>query len=326
VRWNRIGARRKSGQMKRKKAQNIYLGIGLILLSTLSFTLMSAIIRWLGNRVPLGEVVFARSFFALVPLFLMLLWRRELRLAVQFNNPWGHVGRAIASIGSMFCNFAALARIPLVDATAIAFATPLLNVALAAIFLGEKVRKFRWIAVFVGFVGVLIMLSPNFTTASRQEAALAGSLFAVAGVILTSAAMTQVRQMSKTETTASMVFSFTALSTLASFVTIPDWIWPAPGDAIALVCSGIFGGIGQITVTESYRHAGAGTVAPFAYTSMIYSLIIGYSLFGEVPQAVVLLGALLVVFAGLFVLYRERKLRIDRTREREAETPTSAAL
>jgi len=312
--------------MKQKKAQNIYLGIGLILLSTLCFTIMSAIIRWLGNRVPLGEVVFARSFFALVPLFLMLLWRRELHLAVQFNSPWGHVGRAVASIGSMFCNFAALARIPLVDATAIAFATPLLNVALAAIFLGEKVRKFRWIAVFIGFIGVLIMVSPHLGSAPRQEAAFIGSLLAVGGVILTSAAMTQVRQMSRTETTASMVFSYTVLSTLVSFVTIPDWIRPAPWDAVALVCTGIFGGIGQITVTESYRHASAGTVAPFAYTSMIYSLVIGYSFFGEVPEVVVLLGALLVVLAGLFVLYRERQLRIDRTREMEAETPTSAAL
>jgi drug/metabolite transporter (DMT)-like permease len=101
---------------------------------------------------------------------------------------------------------------------------------------------------------------------------------------------------------------------------------PSLWDAVVLLLIGIFGGIGQITVTESYRHAGAGTVAPFAYTSMIYSIVIGYSFFGEVPDFIVLLGAVLVVVAGLFVLYRERQLHIDRTRELEAETPQSAAI
>ncbi len=104
------------------------------------------------------------------------------------------------------------------------------------------------------------------------------------------------------------------------------WVKPSPWDSMILVLTGIFGGIGQITVTESYRHAEAGTVAPFAYTSMIYSIVIGYSFFGEVPEAIVLLGAALVVLAGLFVIYRERQLHIDRTREREAETPQSAAV
>jgi drug/metabolite transporter (DMT)-like permease len=123
------------------------------------------------------------------------------------------------------------------------------------------------------------------------------------------------------------VFSFTALSTLAGLVAML-WGWEVPSkwDAMILVLTGILGGIGQITVTESYRHAGAGTVAPFSYTSMIYSIILGYAFFGEVPELVVMAGAAIVVIAGLFVIYRERQLRIDRTREREAETPTSAAL
>src|SRR5581483_808638 len=274
--------------MKHKGAQNTYLGIGLILASTLAFTIMSAMIRSLGERIPLGEVAFARSLFALIPLMLMLQWRGELHEAFRLNKPVRHVTRAIAGIGSMFCNFASLARIPLADMTAIGFITPLFNVALAAIFLGERVRMFRWAAVAV---------------------------LAFVGAFLVSAAMIQVRQLTATETTASLVFSFTVLCTLTALVTVFwGWVKPSPWDSMILVLTGIFGGIGQITVTESYRHAEAGTVAPFAYTSMIYSIVIGYSFFGEVPEAIVLLGAALVVLAGLFVIYRERQLHIDRTR------------
>ena len=96
---------------------------------------------------------------------------------------------------------------------------------------------------------------------------------------------------------------------------------PAPVDALALFLTGIIGGIAQILITESYRHAGAGTVAPFSYTAMLWSIAIGYLFFGEVPAPVVLAGAALVIAAGLFVIFRERRLGIDRTLEREAETP-----
>jgi len=313
--------------MKRKKVEGVYLGIALILISTLAFTLMSALIRSLGERIPLGEIVFSRSLFGLVPLIFMLQWRGELHEAFKLHKPIRHVTRAIAGIGSMFCNFAALSRIPLADATAINFVTPLFNVALAAIFLGEKVRRFRWAAVAVGFAGVLLMLLPHMGKGEWNSVAAYGALLALSAAFLVSAAMTQVRQLAATETTASLVFSFTVLSTLSGLVAMFwGWVVPSGWDAMILVLTGVFGGIGQITVTESYRHAGAGTVAPFAYTSMIYSIILGYAFFGEVPELVVMAGAAIVVLAGLFVLYRERKLHIDRTREREAETPTSAAL
>lgn len=313
--------------MKRRKVEGVYLGIALILISTLAFTLMSALIRSLAERIPLGEIVFSRSLFGLIPLILMLQWRGELHEAFELHKPIRHVTRAIAGIGSMFCNFGALSRIPLADATAINFVTPLFNVALAAIFLGEKVRRFRWAAVAIGFIGVLLMLSPHMGKGEWNSVAAYGALLALSGAFLVSAAMTQVRQLATTETTASLVFSFTVLSALTGLVAML-WGWEVPTkwDAMILVLTGVFGGIGQITVTESYRHAGAGTVAPFAYTSMIYSIILGYAFFGEVPELVVMAGAAIVVLAGLFVLYRERQLRIDRTREREAETPTSAAL
>ncbi len=307
--------------------KNVLVGIAFLLISTLAFTMMAALVRYIGERIPLGEVVFARSLFALIPLLLMLQWRGELKSALRMRNPIRHVTRGVAGIGGMFSNFAAFARLPLADATAIGFATPLINVALAAIFLGEKVRIFRWAAVFVGFLGVLIMLSPHLGGADHNATTAAGALFAIGGAFLVAAAMTQVRQMVQTETTASLVFSFTVLCTITGLATITwGWVKPTPWDSIVLVAIGIFGGIGQITITESYRHASAGTVAPFSYMSMIYSLGIGYFFFSEVPGAIVLLGAALVALAGLYVIHRERKLRIDRTLEREAETPSGPAV
>ena len=301
---------------------NALLGITLQLGATFAFTVMGALVRFVGERVPLGEQVFTRSFFALIPLLAMIVWRGALASALHTRNPFGHLRRGLTGVVAMVCMFAALARLPLVDATAIGFATPLINVALAAIFLGEKVHVFRWSAVAVGFVGVIVTLSPHLLGAERHAPSAAGALFAVGGAFLTAAAMTQVRHMSATESTASLVFSFSLISTVASLATIPwGWVTPAPVDALALFLTGIIGGIAQILITESYRHAGAGTVAPFSYTAMLWSIAIGYLFFGEVPAPVVLAGAALVIAAGLFVIFRERRLGIDRTLEREAETP-----
>ena len=301
---------------------NVFLGIALQLGATFSFTVMGALMRYIGGRVPLGDQVFTRSFFALIPLVAMLLWRNQLASAVRTKNPFGHVLRGLTGVIAMVCMFAALARLPLVDATAIGFATPLINVALAAIFLGEKVHVFRWTAVAVGFFGVMVMLSPHLFGAGREATSAAGALYAITGAFLTAAAMTQVRHMSATETTASLVFSFSLIATLASLASIPwGWIKPSPMDSLILFLTGIVGGIAQIMITESYRHAGAGTVAPFSYTAMLWSIALGFFVFGEVPEAIVLIGAALVIAAGLFVIFRERSLGIDRTLEREAETP-----
>ena len=109
--------------MAKRRAKSIHIGIGLILASTLAFTIMSALIRSLGDRIPLGEIAFSRSLFALIPLLLMLQWQGELRDAFILKKPIRHLTRAIAGIGSMFCNFASLARLPLADMTAIGFIT-----------------------------------------------------------------------------------------------------------------------------------------------------------------------------------------------------------
>ncbi len=140
---------------------NLFKAISLKLVSALLFAFLSAFIRYLGETgVPVGQSVFFRSAFAIIPVVLIYAWRRELMSAVVTSRPLGHLGRGAISVAGMFLNFAALARLPLVDATAISFAAPLITVAFAAWFLGERVRIYRWSAVAVGFIGVVVMLWP----------------------------------------------------------------------------------------------------------------------------------------------------------------------
>lgn len=302
---------------------NPLIGIALVLAAILAFTLMSALVRFLGQNIPLGEVVFTRSVFALVPLLAMITWRGELATALHTRNPLAHFSRSVTGAIAMFLNFAALVLLPLADATAIGFAMPIFTVVLAAIFLGEVIRVRRWSAVGVGFIGVLVMLSPYIGATPRGDGATLGAFLALAGALAVAIAMTQVRHLSRTESTSSLVFYFSITCCLAGLATIPwGWAMPTPWEFTLMVAMGLLGGIGQILITESYRYAPASVVAPFAYTAMIYSIVIGYFWFGEVPKPIVLAGAAIVIAAGLFVIWRERKLGLDRTEEKPiAGTP-----
>jgi drug/metabolite transporter (DMT)-like permease len=301
---------------------NFFLGIALQLGATFLFTLMGALVRYLGDRVPIGEQIFARSFLALIPLLIMLAWRRELGAALRMKSPMRHFTRALTGIGAMILMFLGLQRLPLADSTAISFIAPLFNVALAALFLGEVVRVYRWSAVVVGFIGVLVMLSPHLGATAMTSSAAVGALMTLVGAFLVAAAMTQVRSMTSTETTTSLVFSFQMFAAVVGLLLFPwTWIWPSPADALALLGIGIFGGIAQILLTDSYRHAPASVVAPFSYTAMIWATVLGYFMFSELPDATVLLGAAIVIGAGLFVIFRERALGINRQKEKEAQSP-----
>src|SRR5260370_39390308 len=142
------------------RPMNFRRAISSKLVSVLLFAVMSALVRHVGETVPLGQVVFFRSAFAIIPVMVIYAWRGELGAALRTGRPLGHVTRGLIAVVSMFLNFAALARLPLVDATAISFAAPFITVALAALVLKEPLRAYRWSAVVVGFGGVLVMLWP----------------------------------------------------------------------------------------------------------------------------------------------------------------------
>lgn len=306
---------------------NIAKAILLKLISALLFALMSALVRWLGETIPVGQVVFFRSAWAILPVVVIYAWRRELTAAVRTGRPLGHFGRGLISMTGMFLNFAALARLPLVDATAIGFAAPLITVALAALFLGERVRVYRWSAVAVGFAGVIVMLWPYLDLArlvSGSAVTTVGAFLALAGAFTNAGSVIQTRRLTDTETTSSIVLYFSLFCALAGAATLPfAWVTPTGAQLAALIATGLLGGIAHLLLTESYRFAPASVVAPFDYTAMLWAFVLGYAMFGEVPTLYVYVGSAIVAGAGLFVIWRERQLGLKRAREAEGP-PTGA--
>lgn len=302
-------------------------GILLKLISAVLFALMSALVRFLGEQYPIGEVMFFRSAFAILPVVVVYAWRGELMAAIRTERPFGQAGRGALSIAGMFCNFGALARLPLVEATAISFTSPLIGVALSALVLKERVRIYRWSAVTVGFIGVLVVLAPHLSVAQLSATfaaagTAAGLAYAITGSFINAGTMIQTRRLAQTEPTSTIVFYFSLICALAGLATWPfGWLTPTPAELAALISVGLLGGIAHIVLTESYRHASASVVAPFDYTSMVWALVLGYVWFGEVPNVLVFAGAAIITAAGLFVIWRERQLGLRRPRAAEG-SPT----
>ena len=290
------------------------------IISAFLFAVMSALVRFLGEKYPVGEIVFFRSAAAVLPVLVIYAWRNELAASVRTTRPLGHVARGLISVFGMFCNFAALARIPIVDATAISFAAPLFTVALAAIVLKERVRIYRWSAVIVGFLGILVMLAPNFDPVLRTGGApsTVGVVLAIVGAVSNAGSVIQIRRLTATETTSSIVFYFSLICAVAGLATWPfGWATPNGPELAALIAVGLCGGLAHILLTESYRFASASLVAPFDYTAMLWAFLLGYFFFGELPTRFIFIGGAIVAGAGLFVIWRERRL----PRVRAAEGP-----
>lgn len=299
-------------------------GIALKLASVMVFIVMASLIKSTAQHVPAGQAVFFRSFFAIPVIMAWLAWRKELSTGLKTVQPLGHVWRGIVGTMAMGLGFAGLGYLPLPEVTAIGYAAPLLTVVFAAMFLGEEVRAFRISAVILGMIGVLIVLAPRLSidpdTAGIAEAL--GAMLVLGGAVFAALAQVFVRKLVMTEQTSAIVFWFSVTATVMSLITLPfGWVWPTATEAAILVGAGLLGGLGQILLTSSYREADASLVAPFDYASMIFALGIGYFVFAEVPTLPMLGGAALIVTAGILIIWRERKLGLERARQRKAMTP-----
>jgi drug/metabolite transporter (DMT)-like permease len=308
-------------------AMNPGRGITLKVASTFVFTLMLVCVKAVSGRIPPGEVVFARSFFALIPIAVMLVWQGQIITAIRTERPWRHVTRGVVGLLAMSAGFISLRYLPLPEQMAIGYAAPIFVVALAAIILGETVRIYRWSAVAIGFIGVVVILWPRFTLfvgGYSQGTAFLGAIIALFGAFCGAGAAIAVRSMTRTETTASIVLYFAlSASVMSLVVSLPlGWVVPSPSEAVLLVSVGLLGGVGQILMTAAYRYADAATVATFDYASMLWGVAFGYLLFSEVPTRSVILGGSIVVAAGIFIIWRERRLGMQRKRQRKA-TPAA---
>ena len=295
---------------------NPRLGITYKVVSVLGFTVMAALIKFAADTVPVTQVCFFRSFFALLTIVAVLAWRGELPIALYTSNPWGHLWRGLLALAAMVCNFTAISLLPLPDAIALGYAMPLFVTIFAALLVGEVVRSFRWTAVAVGLVGVLIILWPRLsflTGAGGSARETWGAIAAVGGAVVVALGAIVASRLVAAERTSTIVFYFSAMCSLGFGLTLPfAWATPDLWTFALLVTAGVLGGISQMFVTESYRHAQTSTLAPFEYTSMLFGVALGYLLFGEAPTLTMLIGATIVIAAGLIVIWREHALSIRR--------------
>ena len=263
--------------------------------------------------MPIGELMFFRAFFALIPLGIWLWWNDELRGALKTTRLGGHLIRSISGSGGMYFGFAAIAFLPLPDATAIGYLAPIVATVLAAFLLKETVHSYRWASVGFGFAGTLLMVSPHLRERSLDAFFAAGpALGALAGLTASACngfSSIQIRKLAQLERTGTIVFYFLAVTSLIGLATaLPWWVHPNAYQASLLIASGIFGGIGQILITSSYRFADASVIVSFEYSTLVWAVAIGFFIFGDIPHPAVFGGAIIVIASGLYVIYRERKM------------------
>lgn len=303
--------------------KNPLLGIALKVASVCAFMAMATCIKLTGPLPP-GQIVFFRSFFAILPIAAYLLATRQFADAWYTDRPLSHVLRGVVGVAAMGLGFYGLTRLPLPDAIAISYARPLITVVLGAIVLGEVVRRYRWGAVVVGLVGVMIISWPNLQLlrGGGDSSQALGAIATFVSACLAGLAFVLVRRLVDTEKTTTIVLYFSVTASLLALLSIPfGWSALTIAQSAALIAAGFCGGLGQILLTQSYRFAETSTIAPFEYTSVVLSIAIGIFLFAEFPTMATLVGSAIVVASGIFIIYREHRLGLARGKARPVTPP-----
>ena len=276
-------------------------GIVCIVLAMLLFPLIDTLVKWLSARgYATWQLVFCRSLFSFIPILLLIRFQGGARL-LRTTRLRAHLVRAAVGLGALWTWFYAYRQLALADAYALGFSAPLFMTALSVPLLGERVGIHRWGAVAVGFLGVLIMVQPGSGVFDIA------ALWVLVSAVLYALAMIQVRGLGATEPALTTVFYFTSLCTVASAISLPMvGQWPETWlDASLMVAVGLLGGVAQVCLAQAYRLAPVSTIAPFDYTGMVWAVLLGLAVFGEAPGWPVLVGSVVVIASGLYILRRE---------------------
>jgi len=244
------------------------------------------------------------------------------RLTLRTKNVWGHLMRGGFGVTSMFCLFHSYEVLPLSDAIALGLSGPIFVTILSVLVLGEQVGWRRWSAVIAGLIGTLVMTRPGPGVFDIH------AIWPLLGAVFYAFAMISIRKLGSTEPSSTIVFYFSAFSVIASFITLgfgrfdesfkwvmPQQIWPC----IELLAIGCMGGTAQILLTKAYQRARASVVAPFDYTALVYGFILAWIFFHEVPDGFLIVGGLIVVASGVYIIHRETV--VARTQYRQPPVP-----
>jgi drug/metabolite transporter (DMT)-like permease len=288
------------------------LGVALRLLAMLVLAVMFALVKMAGSMgVHVTESVFWRQLAGLPVALVFLWWQGELS-AIRTARPMAHALRMLLGVFAMILNFSAMLLLDMAEATTFGFAAQIFATILAAILLREPTGRYRWAAVLIGFVGVLVALQPG-----GQGVSLIGAGVALAGAVMTAAVIVQIRQMTRSEAAGAIVFwfSLTSMVPLGAAQLIFGRAHPAD---VWLVIAGmsIAGAVGQILLTASLRHASVATIMTIDYSMLIFSSMAGFMIFGEIPAASIWAGAPIIIVSGLFIAWREQYLAKQQINQR----------
>lgn len=284
-------------------AEQVLPAIGCMVGAVACLTASDALIKAMSSSYTPGQLLFVRSIFVW-PWILFFAFRQGGLRALRLNSLRGHGLRGLLVIGSTFLFVTGLQYLPLATAIAAIFMGPLFITAMAPVVLGERVGWRRWMAVGVGFLGVLLMVRPG------TEAFQWAILFPIAGAMCGGLRDLITRRISQAESTLAMLAMTTAVIMVAGLVTVPfGWGAFDTSDLPKFVLCGTLVAAGHYLMIDAFRRGEAGLVAPFKYTSLLWALVIGYVAFGELPDEWTLSGAAIIIAAGLYVFYREAQLR-----------------
>ena len=278
------------------------LGFLYMFLSVCAFSVMDLIVKWSDNY-PLGQVIFFRGFFGLV-LYYFVIPKERLKDFYITKRPMLHFSRCFFGLMALLSIFTALRNLPLATVVSISFAAPIFTTIFSIFFLSEKVGYFRWLAVFVGFVGIIIISEPGLSSLNVYY------IFPVIFVLGMSYVAISIRQLSSTEPVWLISLYFSAAITLAGLFTIPyGWVMPNLTDLILLSLIGIFGGVANLWLSQSYKFSEVSLVTPLKYLALVFAIIFGYFIWDEIPTIKTLLGATLVITSSIIIFRREILLK-----------------
>ena len=278
------------------------LGFLYMFLSVCAFSVMDLIVKWSDNY-PLGQVIFFRGFFGLV-LYYFVIPKERLKDFYVTKRPMLHFSRCFFGLMALLSIFTALRNLPLATVVSISFAAPIFTTIFSIFFLSEKVGYFRWLAVIVGFVGIIIISEPGLSSLNAYY------IFPVIFVLGMSYVAISIRQLSSTEPVWLISLYFSAAITLAGLFTIPyGWLMPNLKDLILLSFIGIFGGVANLWLSQSYKFSEVSLVTPLKYLALVFAIIFGYLIWDEIPTIKTLVGATLVIVSSIIIFRREILLK-----------------
>ena len=272
-------------------------------LSVCFFSVMDLIVKWSENY-PLGEVIFFRGFFGLIPI-LFLIPNKKLKNFYYTTRPGLHFLRCLSGLIALAAIFLALRELPLATVVSITYAAPIFTTLMSIFFLSERVGIYRWLAVLIGFIGIVIISEPGFTSLNIYY------FYPIIFCIGLSYVAIVLRQLSTTEPIWLIGFYFSFSITISSFFTLSgtNWIMPSLVDFILLSSIGILGGVANLLLTQAYKLSEVSLVTPLRYLALLFAIFFGYIFWDELPTYKTLVGAFLVIFSSIIIYRREIYLK-----------------